>query len=269
MTSAASILPIVTSYQSHPTRATPPERLHTHQRRLHLLTLRPLSPPRSPPRSPTAMAASTTTVAEFADGSRVADRVARILATGDSPDPRWGAIYRSTAGTTNATYVASLFGSVFFIGRALLGLGRGVVSRTHCTLRAAVGQSRATLEDAGSTNGTYVDGQKVLPDEDVPLEDGAVLTFRKPPTDKEDGAPDRREMPRLVFRYCDLDSSLRTWAEAPRSRTAIVAARREWGSWVPRRVHFFRQRGGDVRGEVPKGRGGGGYCARARVCRWV
>lgn len=64
----------------------------------------------------------------------------------------------------------------FLIGRvapANLVLEGGMVSRRHCELTITDGV--LTLTDHGSTNGTYVDGDKVVGT--VPLPDGCVITI--------------------------------------------------------------------------------------------
>ena len=57
------------------------------------------------------------------------------------------------------------------------------VSARHCKLlppSTSDSTSLATLQDAGSTNGTYVDGKKVPDGARVALKDGAEISFRKP-----------------------------------------------------------------------------------------
>jgi pSer/pThr/pTyr-binding forkhead associated (FHA) protein len=49
------------------------------------------------------------------------------------------------------------------------------VSRSHA--RIIVQNSTVTIEDVGSTNGTFVNGQKLTPQVAVPLGDGAEVTF--------------------------------------------------------------------------------------------
>jgi transcriptional regulator with PAS, ATPase and Fis domain len=59
-------------------------------------------------------------------------------------------------------------------GRQTLTLSDGTVSSLHARIqRAADGSDMFVLQDLGSTNGTYVDGRKVLGP--VPLSNGAVL----------------------------------------------------------------------------------------------
>ncbi len=59
-------------------------------------------------------------------------------------------------------------------GRATLTLPDGTVSSLHARIqRAAGGSDLFVIQDLGSTNGTYVDGRKVLGP--MPLDNGAVL----------------------------------------------------------------------------------------------
>ncbi len=54
-------------------------------------------------------------------------------------------------------------------------LAHNTVSRRHATV--AVEDGRALVEDAGSTNGTYIDGKKLSPGERAELADGCDVVF--------------------------------------------------------------------------------------------
>lgn len=54
-------------------------------------------------------------------------------------------------------------------------LAHNTVSRMHATVTVEGG--RAYVEDAGSTNGSYVSGKRIAPDEKADLTDGCDVTF--------------------------------------------------------------------------------------------
>ncbi len=54
-------------------------------------------------------------------------------------------------------------------------LTHNTVSRRHATIEVEDG--RVFVKDAGSTNGTYVDGKKLAPDDNVELKDGSEVVF--------------------------------------------------------------------------------------------
>lgn len=54
-------------------------------------------------------------------------------------------------------------------------LAHNTVSRKHATV--TVEDGKAFAEDSGSTNGTYVDGKKLAPDEKAELKDGCDVVF--------------------------------------------------------------------------------------------
>jgi two-component system cell cycle response regulator len=76
----------------------------------------------------------------------------------------------------NPGFVFTLDGPEALIGRspeAQVCLRDGTLSRHHARIRSVDG--RFVIEDLGSTNGTYVDGQRVQAP--VPLQDGARITL--------------------------------------------------------------------------------------------
>lgn len=88
----------------------------------------------------------------------------------------------------NAVQTLALTMPVLSIGRTPdngLSLPHPLVSRRHAELR--LGPEGAILTDLGSANGTFVDGNRLLPDQPVPLADGTifqigpfVLAYRAP-----------------------------------------------------------------------------------------
>lgn len=76
--------------------------------------------------------------------------------------------------------LAGLPGGGLTIGRgeevALRVDGEGV-SQMHGKLRLDPGSGNVLVEDLGSTNGTFVNGEPVAPDEPMPLADGDILSL--------------------------------------------------------------------------------------------
>ena len=71
-------------------------------------------------------------------------------------------VLKTTEGAENAATFRILPGSIKTIGRAIGAdfiLDASLVSRVHCRLTAGAGEIE--LEDLDSTNGTFVNGQRV------------------------------------------------------------------------------------------------------------
>jgi len=80
--------------------------------------------------------------------------------------------------TESANLEQLMLPSITMIGRATecqLKIASNQVSRRHC--RISVAQDRVWIEDLGSANGTFIDGNRIPSGEPCPLPDGSQLSI--------------------------------------------------------------------------------------------
>ena len=94
----------------------------------------------------------------------------------DSPVGRFLMQRRKQDGATLLLLPSSVKdGQEFILGRANTNEGDNLISREQCSVTMKDG--KFFLKDLGSTNGTFLEGFRITPNQSVPLKPGETITL--------------------------------------------------------------------------------------------